>query len=167
MTSVCLGVATLLFGVSTRVEEKPQLPRGVAPRFVVASLDAAGNLLLKELVIKYVPVQRVVEVNQGGVIQRRVETVTVPRYEQTLRQVAPRDYQVYGTDGKKIDPKTLARRLKTETVIVLSGDGRPVDPAYLKFFKDGTPVFVVTPGGRPEVVPQPRPRDRVEDKKKE
>jgi hypothetical protein len=50
--------------------------------------------------------------------------------------------RVFGVDGKEIDPKDVRARIKTPTAALLSWDGRPVDPFYLRLAKEGTLVLV-------------------------
>ncbi len=64
------------------------------------------------------------------------------------------DVRAFDTAGKQVDVKKLARLLAKETPVLVSADGRPVDPFYLRVVKDGTLVLVLPPGRHP---PAPAP----------
>ena len=49
-----------------------------------------------------------------------------------------RQVKAFGTDGKEIDAKKLARLLAKETPVLVSADGKPIDPFYLRVVKEGT-----------------------------
>ena len=53
--------------------------------------------------------------------------------------------EVFGTDGKKVNRKEAARLLAKDRPILVSADGRPVDPLYLKVVKEGTLILVLLP----------------------
>jgi RNA polymerase sigma factor (sigma-70 family) len=76
-----------------------------------------------------------------------------------------REVQVLDTNGKRVEKKELAKRLKAETVAVASFASHPIDPLHLRILKEGTLVFILPspaaggllfPGGRgiaPGLVP--------------
>ena len=77
------------------------------------------------------------------------------------------EVQILDTRGRKLDKKTVVKRLKQETVAVASLWGPKVDPLHLRVLKDGILVFVLpVPKGIPgvpgialpgRVVPLPAP----------
>jgi hypothetical protein len=79
----------------------------------------------------------------GGqiVIQGSMEATPVP-----LTEV--KDLAVTTADGKKVEVADAAKRLAKGGVVVVSADGKPVDPQHLKLFKGDVLVLVA-----PELVP--------------
>jgi RNA polymerase sigma factor (sigma-70 family) len=74
----------------------------------------------------------------------------------------------FDTSGKKVEAKDLTRRLRRKVTVLVSADGKPVDPLHLRLFKDGLLVLVVAPErqagdkvaiGRPPAVPGGMPRN--------
>lgn len=53
--------------------------------------------------------------------------------------------QAFDSDGHRISPKDLARLLREERPVLLSANGKKVDPFYLGFMKEGTLVLVLPP----------------------
>lgn len=53
--------------------------------------------------------------------------------------------RVYDTRGRKIDAKELRKRLKGETLALISFDDGPIDPLQLRLYKEDTLVFVIDP----------------------
>ncbi len=144
MTAVCLGVATMLLAVSTRANDQARSPRGTPPQFVRAAVDRAGNLEYVQVVTAFVKVQVALDGPGGKGTVYRLEQRPL-EYPDT-RRVAAGGYQVYDTDGRKVDPKTLPR-LPKKTRVLLSTDGRKVDPWYLKRVQKGTLILVIPPRG--------------------
>jgi len=74
----------------------------------------------------------------GGqfVIQQDVtKSVTVP-----LAEV--KDLKVYTADGKEVPVADAEKQLKTGGTVVVSADGKKVDPRHLKLFRDDVLVLV-------------------------
>ncbi len=65
------------------------------------------------------------------------------------------EVKAYDTRGKVVQPKKLPELLKGETVVLVSADGKPVDPLYLRLVKDGTLVFVLPASAIPPPAPPP------------
>jgi len=164
MTSTFLTLA-LLLPATLAPAPKATLPKGPPPRIVSASIDSEGGFQFVEVTTKYVPQQRTREVNVGGQVQKVTETVTVPVTEMVQRKVDGENVEVYWVDGKKLDPEKV-RKLAGKTLPVLvSSDGKPVDPFYLRLAREGTLVLVVSPKAGPapaatEDRPKPVPRDK-------
>jgi hypothetical protein len=143
MTSTFLTVALLLPAAPAPVP-KATLPKGPPPRIVSASIDSEGGFQFVEVSTKHVPQQRTREVVEGGQVRRVTETVMVPVTRMIQRKVDSENVEVYGVDGKKIAPDEV-RKLAGKTLPVLvSSDGKPVDPFYLRLAREGTLVLVLS-----------------------
>jgi hypothetical protein len=75
-------------------------------------------------------------------------------------------FRVFGGEGKLVEKTKLSPLLKEETLVLVSANGRPVDPLHLRLVKEGTLIFVlpvptappaVVPAAPPVVVPGPTP----------
>jgi hypothetical protein len=53
-----------------------------------------------------------------------------------------KEVQVYGGNGKLIDPKDVRNRLKRPTAVFVSADGQQVDPFYLRLLREDALVVV-------------------------
>jgi hypothetical protein len=134
-------------------------PKGPAPRVMVARVSADGHPVVVRQVIEAVPEIQKVEVKVNGQVEKR--QVTVYRY--VLREVEVRlnvdGVQVFEANGRRIDPADVAGRLKKATAVLVSADGKAVDPFYLRLARPGT-LVVVAPG---LTAPQPKdPQERSE-----
>jgi hypothetical protein len=161
-----LGLLTLLAG-GLRADDPPRLPSGSQPVQVVAGVDKAGNLLVWRTTTELVPEQRTQRVERDGKVEQRTVVVYVPVTRQTKRSFPSKDVQAFGTDGKPIEPKKLAELLQKPAAVLVSADGRPVDPFYLQIIKEGTVVLVIR-GFEGQGAPLPRidrPLPRPDDPK--
>jgi hypothetical protein len=144
-------------------EETPAPPKGPQPLVRLVSADADGNVSYRVIYTTYETqtVTRVVNVN-GKQVQV-AEQVVVPVMKETMRKVAAKDVQAFDTRGKPLEAKDVAESLKKETIVLVSADGRPVDPFFLKIIKEGTVVLVLPPekgDPTPPPGPPPAPRER-------
>jgi hypothetical protein len=165
MTSTFLTLA-LLLPAAPAPAPKATLPKGPPPRIVSASIDSEGGFQLLESTTEYVQQQRQRTVVVGGQTQTVTETVMVPVMRMIQRKVDGENVEVCGVDGKKIDPDEV-RKLAGKTLPVLvSSDGKPVDPFFLRLAREGTLVLVIS-AKEPKPVPVPktdRPKPVPRDK---
>jgi hypothetical protein len=143
---------------------------GPAPRLMELKPNADGKVLFT--VIRYdtqkVQIAQGNAVAPGGaapaVITREVK---VPKTE-TVELGDVKDLTVTTADGKKVDMADAAKKLKEGAVVVVSSDGKPVSPNFLKAFKDDVLVLAspelantatTVPGVRPPggIRPLPAP----------
>jgi hypothetical protein len=144
MARLLLGAAAwLMVAASVRPEnDKIQLPKGPQPLQVVAQMDREGNIMIRQTVPEYRTETRERVVNKDGRPVKEMYTVTTMVHVPIVRKVAAKAIPVYTADGKKVDPKALPKLLKKETAVLLSLDGRMVDPFYLQILKEGTLILV-------------------------
>jgi hypothetical protein len=90
-----------------------------------------------------VPEQRARAVQVGQQVQTVTETVRVPVMVTVNLMLDGKGVEVYGADGKKIDPKDVRKRVAKPVAALISADGKPVDPFYLRLAREGTLVIVV------------------------
>jgi hypothetical protein len=91
----------------------------------------------------------------GGQAVTRTIEVAVPTVTVMKKVVPLASVQAHGTDGKPIDAKRLRELLVSGTAVLVSADGQPVDPFYLRLLKDGTVILVI---GEKSDAPVPFPR---------
>jgi hypothetical protein len=83
-----------------------------------------------------------------------------------------KDLTITTADGKKLDKEEAMKKLAAGAIVVVSGDGKPVSPVFLKVFKDETLVLAspeliapqggAFPGSRPIVRPVPAPAGGIQ-----
>lgn len=133
----------------------PPVATGPAPRVQEFKPDGNGKLTVN--VVR--ATTRKVTVNQidatGAVqkIEREVATTEVATVE--LGDV--KDLAITTADGKKVEKEDALKKIAAGAIVVVSSDGKPVSPMYLKVFKDDTLVLsapeLVTPAGATGVRP--------------
>jgi hypothetical protein len=130
-------------------DKKPtsKLPDAPAPEHALVVLKG-GRLNFWRKTITYQPVTRALSEQFGSVTS----------YEQTIALLATgyavEQVKAYDTRGRVVEHKTLPGLLKGETVVLVSADGKRVDPFYLRLVKEGTLVFVL-PVSSPPRPPRP------------
>jgi hypothetical protein len=155
MTSLLLSA--LVFAAP--LPEKDEGPKGPPPQVILLSQRSNGAPVVHLTVLRQVPVTRIVTVQEGNKLVQRPETSMATVSETVALPVDNKDLQVFGIDGKKIDPKDVRSLIKGPTPALLSADGKPVDPFYLRLAKEGTLVFVRSTPEAPLIPPAP-PKDR-------
>jgi hypothetical protein len=162
MKRTLLGVTVLAACVAClAAENASKLPTSPAPNHATARINKDGSLVLREGVFQttYEYKEENLESKDGRVVRRRIQ-VPVTTMREVTRNIAAKDIQAYTTEGKKLDPRDLANFLKKDTPVLVSADGKKVDPYYLQVIKEGTIVLVV-PIPKPTIRPPYRdiPKD--------
>src|ERR1043165_2935753 len=115
------------------------LPKGLSPYQALAIVDRNGNLTMKvSAMILYVSPP---EANDGKTKYEEKTTVTIKQYP--ANQVKAHD-----ADGEPIDSKRLIKLLRNEALVLVSVDGKTVDPLHRRVYKKDT-VFLVVPVATP------------------
>jgi hypothetical protein len=138
-------------------DEPPDVPKGLPPTFVLASMDKDGQFRVRQPVLVAVPVAREVVVEQNGQKKKVTVTSAETMVRVVERKLDGKGTQVFGTDGKQLDAKAVAKALEKETAVLLSADGNKLDPFYLRVIKEGTLILVTKPEAGPVPVPVPLP----------
>jgi hypothetical protein len=167
MSRIVFGVlAVALLGGAVPSQDKPHLPKGPQPRQVLATAGLAEGGVI---VFKFSSVDCVVQLEEtkvvvGGKEVTRRHMKMVPVTRQGEQRVKSADIQAATAGGKKVDAKELPKLLKKATAVLISADGKKVDPFYLKVLKEDTLVLVLPipelkagSGDRPSPPPPPPP----------
>jgi RNA polymerase sigma factor (sigma-70 family) len=118
-------------------KDKLDLPTGPAPVQMIAWVDEDGEVIIQQKVTTY----RMVQKSQGDVQVAYYEPVGIKKltaYEAKL-------VKVFDTAGKPVAATDLPRVLGKKQPVLVSADGRKVDPLHLRLIKDGTLVVVIEP----------------------
>ncbi len=121
---------------------KRRLPAGPAPIQVLAALGENGVLLVCRKISSCQPVTSEVVLEDG---RRQRFTRYLTKHQDVAAAYDSAEIRVHDTKGRAIDMKELRKRLKGETLVLVSANGRPVDPLHLRLYKEDMLVFVLPP----------------------
>lgn len=147
-----LGItASALFASFATAQPPPTLR-------IASNVDQAkGQVYFEERVMRYVPVVKtVVEIMNGVQVTR-----TVTSYEAVIEQrtvvIDVAKSRVIAPDGKKVPAEELWKRLKKDSVFVLSADSKAPAETYLRLLNADT-VVIIPPAlkGPPPMQPPPQ-----------
>ncbi len=147
MTSFVLSMA-----LAAPVPVAPTTPvaGGPMPQLLELKADASGKIMVT---VMRTEMQKVV-IGQGNAVNPNggapaviTREVPVTKYA-TVELGDVKELKVTTADGKKLEVADAVAKLKTGGVVVVSADGKPVSPNYLKLFKDDVLVLA-----SPELVP--------------
>ena len=130
-------------------------PVGPAPIVVELKPNSEGKVLVtvRREEKRKVPVAQGGAVNPNNpVLEREITSIRTMQIE--LGDV--KDLQVTTAAGKAFDAKDAIAKIKDGAIVVLTTDGKKVDPNYLRVFKDDTLVLV-----SPEFVGAARPNTGI------
>jgi hypothetical protein len=133
-------------------------PDRPAPQVAVAGVDDRGDFTVAVPAYYYEP--RTKRVRNADSEEQNVTTYELVVTAQERRYPAA-DVEVYDTEGRRLTRKDAAGRLSKRKAVLLSADGREVDPFYLQVAREGTLVLVVK-ADRPAAKaapPPPQPAD--------
>lgn len=140
------------------------VPSGPAPRVLELKPGADGKLTVT--VTRHDTQKVTVTVlNPNGVPATEEREVQVPKIV-VVELADVKELKVTTADGKKVDVADAVKQLKGGGVVVMSSDGKPVSPTFLRAFKDDVLVLaapeLAAPGPvvnpvRPGVRPLPAP----------
>jgi hypothetical protein len=142
---ILVVVLQLSIFVSTALaQEVPRARPGVPPRFVTVLQinQRQGEIDLANVTVRFVPETRVRAVKQDGKVENVTETVMKPVYEERMvGRVALVSAEVFEAGGKKLSREDVLKRVAVGTIVVISADGKPVNPAYLRLLANETLVI--------------------------
>lgn len=134
----------IVTGVRSPVSQKPMrpgkdFPRGSAPRHGVASLAGGGRLRVVETVTTraHYPARRDSDENraENHIFKTMATTITID-----VRLV---DVDLRYANGTRIAGEATAEAIGEDTPVLISADGSPVDPFFLRLMRPGTVVVAI------------------------
>ena len=152
--SLLLAIAAILVCAPNAFSQIPKQPRTPAPTYSVAWAVKDGGLMLSRTVtvLKTQVRERVVRVN-GKDITERV-TVQVPVLQREYVKMKLAGLEFFNAAGEKQSAEDVRDALEKPKIVLVSRDGRKVDPFYLKVVKRDTLIIVDKRRRRPKT---PRP----------
>jgi hypothetical protein len=159
---ICTFLAALLAAVPV---PEVAVPKGPPPVVVLVTVQPDGAPIIPRTVTEYVPAIEEYTVKVGDRVETRKRTVYTPQQKEFHIALEGKELQVFGTDGKKVEAGDLRKLVSGPTAALASADGKPVDPFYLKMFREGTLVLVSpdlashlgAPAGPPPATPKAPP----------
>lgn len=140
-----LTALTLGFVLAAPVPVKPETPpAGTPPRVMELKPDANGKVMVQVLrtEMQQAPAAVAGAVDPAGArppIREQAVQVT----KQLMVELSEvKDLTISTADGRKLDIAEGIKKLEKGGIVVISGDGKPVSPTFLKVFKDDTLVLV-------------------------
>ena len=125
---------------------------GPLPRLLELKGDADGKVMVTVIRTEVQKITVTVAGPNGAPITSTRE-VPVSKIA-TVELGDVKDLKVTTADGRKVEPADAVKALKGGTTVVVSADGKPVSPNYLKLFKDDV-LVLASPElvGLPPVLP--------------
>lgn len=133
-------LATLTLAVALAAPVPPDArPAGPPPQIVELLPDSDGKVRLS-VTRTHTLTRKVRKVANGKVetVEQQYATTRTMRVE--LTEV--KDLEGFTADGKAVDRADLLKRVGGGGTVVVTADGRKVDPKYLRLFRDDTLVLV-------------------------
>jgi len=143
--------AALLTAPATALGGPPGLPSGPPPQVMILNVERDGTAYLTRTVTRFKEVTEVFKVRVGDKEETRQRKVVVPYTEMDKAVLSDKGVQVFNSDGKRLVGVNLPKFVKSVPVLV-SADGKPVDPFYFRLAREGTliivaPALASLPGG--------------------
>lgn len=126
-------------------------PTGPAPYILNLRPGSDGTVkitVMRTETQKVNVIQAIAGPNGAQQVQPVEREITTNRYV-SVELADLKDIKVYSADGKEVPVKDAVKKVNDGGVVVVSADGKKVDPIYLKLLKEDVLVFV-----SPELVPQ-------------
>jgi hypothetical protein len=136
---VPLTIALALSSPSAPLPAAQDTSSSVPPQILELKPDADGKIRLQVIRTQ----NRTVKAIAGN--GRNVQQIERSVPYQTVQQVEladVKDLTGYTVDGKSLDRKEILEKLANGGIVVVSGDGQKVNPAFLKIFRDDVLVLV-------------------------
>ena len=135
-------LAAVLVTTSTAFSQLPKQPQTPAPTYSVAWKTKKGDLLLSYTMTIYQSETRERIVVKDGKEERVKYTVRRPVLLRKYHTKRIADLTITNAIGRKLSAEDVLDALEKPTIVLISSDGRPVDPYYLRIVKRDTLVIV-------------------------
>lgn len=128
---------------------------GAAPRVVELKADANGKVMVvvtrtEKVQIGAAPAIAPAPGNNGGAVPP-VQAVREMQVSKAVDLAEVKDLAFTQADGMKVESDVAMKKIAQGAIVVMTTDGKPVSPAFLKVFKDDTLVVV-----SPELIAGPQ-----------
>ncbi len=131
---------TLALGAPVPVPSTPA-PAGMAPRVMELKADASGKVMITITRMEKVQVGVGAAIAPaGGALPPPAAAMMPVAKAVELGEV--KDLVFTTADGMKVEKEDAMKKLAGGAIVVVTSDGKPVSPAFLKVFKDDTLVLV-------------------------
>jgi hypothetical protein len=141
--------------LTTLAQPAPELvaPSGLPPESAVAIIDGEGKLRITQVNYPGYTLGPAPHETEATVLVKRGDekvtvTVKVTSLVLTTTEFPANVVDAYTVDGKAITPQDLATMLAKERTVLVSRNGKKVDPFHLELYKVGT-IVLAPPPGRP------------------
>jgi hypothetical protein len=151
---LCAALLALFLASATASAQEKQateLPIGQQPVQALAAIADGGKLTIKSALGYRVPVT--IDDNKTHTPTTRYEFKSVLR-PQTF---AANQYKAYDVRGNPIPANRVRKALQSETPVLVSADGKFVDPLHLRLYKMDVIVLVVAMSPPPPMSVPPSP----------
>jgi hypothetical protein len=138
----------VLLTVLAQPPAAPAAPRGAPPEQAVAIIDGEGNLRITQISFPcgYGNGPGGSETETAVLVKRGAAKVPVKVKVNSLvlttTELPANVVDAYTVDGKPITADKLAALLAKERTVLVSRDGKRIDPFHLDLYKEGTIVLV-------------------------
>lgn len=129
-------------------------PQSSQPLAARVTITADGQCVVRERIVFVKPLTAFRTADAQGIPEKIPVSIKQTETIETVREMPAIAVQGFDMKGNRIDPNALATALRNETSVLISGDDKPVDPAYLEIIKPGT-LILVLPSSPPPVVEIP------------
>jgi hypothetical protein len=119
-------------------------PKGPPPRVMVVRVDGGRPPSLVVLQTVMVPVQVQEQVQVGKRIENRLQVKLVPLTRETRLPLDGEKVRVFDGNGKPVANVLVLKIIRQATPVLVSADGKEVDPFYLSLARPQT-LVIVTP----------------------
>lgn len=127
---------------------KKHLPEAPSPVQALVVLDEDDRLSVARKVSIYQPVTEIVTLKNG---QKHPISYYEEQFTDYVNVFEFRRVRVHNTKGHAVDKKELRKWLKEERLVLVSANGRSVDPQVLRLFKEDTLIFVLPAQAAPAI----------------
>ncbi|MCC6420029.1 MAG: hypothetical protein IT429_17480 [Gemmataceae bacterium] len=142
-------------------------PQGLQPTLGAASIDEKGVVHIRQSDGDTRVYEAAYEVEEGGVVRKQTVKIKEVTFDLRQQSLPARAVRASLAGGDRVPPDRLPDLLRKEVTVLVSLDGRPVDPFWLQVIREDVPVLILPqaqpqyghggPHSAPAVVPSSPP----------